>query len=119
MAFEPAGREQGYAPAPATWRAPAAARIASLAPFFLAVVLQLFAPRYFQPMFTDPTAIMGLPLGAIVGALTLAWAALGALIVWTTHSRLAAALSLAFLSVPSMLALILGPAVILIVQNLG
>jgi len=59
------------------------------------------------------------PLGVIVGALALAWAALGALIVWTTHSRLAAALSLAFLTVPSMFALILGPAVILIVQNLG
>ena len=113
--------EMGQASAPATvpWRAPAGARIASLAPFFLAVALQLLAPKYFPPMFAAPPAIMGLPLGAVVGALTLAWAAFGALIVWTTHSRLAAALALAFLTVPSMFALILGPAVVLILQNLG
>lgn len=119
MTFGPAEMDQVSAAVAAPWRAPAAARIASLAPFFLAVALQLFAPRYFPAMFAEPPAIIGLPLGAVVGALTLAWAAFGALTVWTTHSRLAAALALAFLTVPSMFAVILGPAVVLIMQNLG
>ena len=119
MAFESVSTGQGPAPATVPWRAPVGARIASLTPFFLALALQLFAPTYFPPMFSKPPDVMGVPLGAIVGALALAWAAFGALVVWTTHSRLAAGLALAFLTVPSMFAAILGPAVILIMQNLG
>jgi hypothetical protein len=102
---------------PHAWRASGPARLATLAPFFLAVALKLFAPVYFGGP-VNPPEILGIPLGVVVGALTLAWAGLGALIVWTTGSRLAAALALAFLTLPSMFAMILGPAIILILQNL-
>ncbi|HET9851790.1 MAG TPA: hypothetical protein VFP56_04705 [Candidatus Limnocylindrales bacterium] len=119
MTFGSAEMDQVSAAARVPWRAPAGARLASLAPFFLAVALQLFAPRYFPPLFAAPPDVMGVPLGVIVGALALAWAAFGALVVWTTHSRVAAALALAFLTLPSMFALLLGPAVVLILQNLG
>lgn len=104
---------------PRQWRAPAAARVSSLAPFLLAIALQLFAPVYFQPLLAKPPEILGIPLGVVVGALILAWAAFGSIIVWTTHSRLATALALAFFTVPSIFAMILGPAVILILQNLA
>ena len=43
---------------------------------------------------------------------------LGALVIWTTGSRVAAALALAFLTLPSMFAMVLGPAALLVLQNL-
>lgn len=101
------------------WRAPIAARLASLAPFVLALVVELFAPRFFGPLLEAPPDILGAPLGVIVGALVLAWAALGALVVWTTGSRLACVLALALMTLPSMFAIIFTPAMILILQNLG
>jgi len=119
MTFEAGGTGAAVLAPARPWRAPAAARLSSLAPFLLAVALQLFAPVYFRPMLARPPEILGIPLGVVVGALTLAWAAFGSLVVWTTHSRLAAALALGFLTIPSIFAMILGPAVILILQNLG
>ena len=119
MTFHSAQSGTTFPVAPARWRASGAAKIASLAPFLVAVALQLFAPVYFAPMLVRPPDILGIPLGVVAGALILAWAALGTLIVWTTHSRLAAAMALAFLTLPSIFALILGPAIILILQNLS
>ena len=119
MTFQSGGSGAVVVAAPRPWGAPAAARLSSLAPFLLAVALQLFAPVYFRPMLVRPPEILGIPLGVVVGALILVWAAFGSLIVWTTHSRLAAALALGFLTIPSIFSMILGPAVILILQNLN
>lgn len=118
MTLQSGGTGAAVVAPPRPWRAPAAARLSSLAPFLLAVALQLFAPVYFRPVLARPPEILGVPLGVVVGALILAWAAFGSLIVWTTQSRLAAALALGFLTIPSIFAMILGPTVILILQNL-
>ena len=104
---------------PKPWRAPGPFRLASLAPFMLAILVQVAAlgPRVGGPLFEEPT-VVGIPIGVGVGALTLGWAALGALVIWTTGSRVAAALALAFLTLPSMFAMVLGPAALLVLQNL-
>ena len=116
------GRSEERATSPAAgarpWRAPVTARIASLVPFFVAIALQLAAPRFTEGLLMPPPDIPGIPTGAILGALVLGWAAFGALVVWTTGSRLAAALALGLLTLPSMFGLILGPAMLLILQNL-
>jgi hypothetical protein len=109
---------QPRAAAPRVWRAPVPAKVASLVPFFLAAFLQLPSPRFSSPMFSGPE-IVGLPVAAVVGALILAWAGLGALIVWTTGSRAASALALAFLTLPSMFGLVFAPAMLLILQSFG
>ena len=119
MTFQTGGTRAAVVAPPRPWRAPAAARLSSLTPFLLAVALQLFAPAYCRAMLARPPEILGIPLGVVVGALILAWAAFGSLIVWTTRSRLFATLALGFLTIPSIFAMILGPAVILILQNLG
>jgi hypothetical protein len=100
------------------WRAPALLRIGTLMPFALALAIPLLAgPGLGGPLF-QPAEVAGIPLWVIGGGLVLAWAAFGALVVWTTGSRLAATLAYVFITLPSMFALILGPAIILILQNL-
>ncbi len=99
------------------WRAPPVLRAVSLLPFGLAIALELLARSYFGgPMM--PPEVAGIPLKIVVTGLELAWAAFGALIVWTAGSRIAASLALVFITLTSMLAIILGPALILILQNL-
>lgn len=93
-------------------------RIASLAPFGLALALSLLTKTYVGHALDTPPAIVGLPLGVVMEGLVLAWAALGALIIWTTSSRAATALAMAFMTLPSMLAIIFTPAIILILQTL-
>ena len=112
----PATTERSGANRP--WRASAGRRIASLAPFGLALALALLARSYFGIGLGSPPDILGVPLGLAIDGLVLAWAALGALIVWTTGSRSAASLALALITLPSMLAIIFTPALILILQHL-
>jgi hypothetical protein len=103
---------------PREWRAPALLRVATLMPFGLALAIQLLAgPTLSRPMFQQP-AVAGIPLGLVVGGLVLAWAALGALVVWTTGSRAVATLAYVFITLPSMFAVVLGPAILLIIQKL-
>ena len=59
-----------------------------------------------------PPDIVGLPLGVVVDALTLAWAALGAYVIWTTRSLTLAALALVTATAPAVVILILTPAAI-------
>ena len=100
------------------WRAPALLRVATLLPFALAAAIPLLAgPTLGRPMF-DPPEVAGIPLNLAIVGLVLGWAGFGALVVWTTGSRLAATLAYVFITLPSMLGLILGPAIILILQNL-
>lgn len=101
-----------------TWRAPGLLRIGALMPFVLALAIPLLAgPKFGGPMYSAPD-VAGFPIPTAIGGLTLGWAAFGALVVWTTGSRLAATLAYVFVTVPSIFALILGPAVVLILQNL-
>ena len=99
------------------WRSPPLLRAVSLLPFALAIALALLARSYVSGPMAPPESD-GIPLNVVVAGLALAWAAFGTLIVWTTGSRIAASLALVFITLPSMLATILGPAIILILQNL-
>jgi hypothetical protein len=101
-----------------TWRAPALRRVAALAPFAVALAIPLLATNYFSRGVSKPPDIFGLPLGIVVEGLILGWAALGALLIWTTGSRVAATLAMAFITLPSLIALLLWPAIVLVLQNL-
>lgn len=100
------------------WRASWIRRAASLTPFGLALALWFVARTYVGHALTKPPEVIGLPLGLVAEGLVLAWAALGVLVTWTTASRMAAALAMVFMTLPSMLAIIFTPAIILIMQNL-
>jgi hypothetical protein len=102
------------------WRSGPGARISTLAPFALALYLDLrYSPLTGTGIFSKPPELVGLPAGVWLQISVLSWAAVGAWIVWTTRSRLASALGLFLFTLPSVFGLVLLPAIILIWQNLG
>ena len=104
---------------PRRWRSDPVTRVVSLLPFALAVYFDFVAYPSGGGLFSAPPALLGLPLNALVQAVFLGWAAFCAWIVWTTSSRIASALAFVFGVVVSLFGIILGPALILIWQNIG
>jgi hypothetical protein len=101
------------------WRADSAWRTLSLIPFGEALLLAVFAQNYFGPLFAKPPDIVGIPFGLVLEVLILAWAALGARVIWTTKSMAMATIALLTTTAPAVPALLLLPASILIIQNLA
>jgi hypothetical protein len=104
------------------WRADSAWRVISLTPFGLALVLvllALFAQSSVGGPMGKPPDILGIPLGIALDAVVLAWAALGARVIWTTRSLPMATIALLTTTGPAVVLLVLGPAIILILQNLS
>ena len=93
-------------------------RLASLLPFALVAALHVLAGSYFGRGLGRPPEVAGVPLGIVIDALALAWAALAALVAWRSRSRVAVALVVAFVTIPAMLVVVFAPAAILILQNL-
>ena len=101
------------------WRADRTWRTLSLIPFGEALLLAVFARSYFPPLLSKPPDIVGIPLGIVLEAIILAWAALGARVIWTTRSQAMATLALVTTTGPAVPLLLLAPALILIMQNLA
>jgi len=109
------------APGQVRWRADSAWRVISLTPFGLALVLvivALFAGSSPGSPMGKPPDILGIPLGIALDAIVLAWAALGARVIWTTRSLPMATIALLLTTAPAIILLILGPAIIVILPNL-
>ena len=101
------------------WRASPTWKSIAVSPFVLAVALALLTTGYVDPLFTKPPDMLGIPFGLVLDALALAWAALGAFVVWTTRSAAMAALAVTTTTVPAICVLVFSPALILIMQNLA
>jgi len=100
------------------WRADTIWRTLSLIPFGEALLLAVFARSYLPPLFSKPPDIIGIPFGFVLEVIILAWAALGARVIWTTKSQAMATLALVTTTGPAVPLLLLTPALILIMQNL-
>jgi hypothetical protein len=101
------------------WRADRTWRTLSLIPFGEALLLAVFARSYLPPLFAKPPDMLGIPVGFVLEVLILAWAALGARVIWTTKSQAMATLALVTTTGPAVPLLLLAPALILIMQNLA
>ena len=101
------------------WRADSAWRTVSLIPFGEALLLFVFAGSYLPGLASKPPDIAGLPLGLVLEAITLVWAALGARVIWTTRSQAMASIALLATTGPAVPLLLLLPAIISIMQNLA
>lgn len=96
-----------------------AARVAAFIPLALLLVLGLAAPGYFDPLSTQPPSIVGIPLGQVLLAAAVVWMVIGAIAIWFTRSQAAQLAILFFFTFPSLFVVIMAPALILIMQNLG
>ena len=81
------------------------------------LVTLLVQPTYFGPMGYEAPTFLGIPAMLVITGVALAWGALGGLIVATSRSRLALPLVLLFITLPACAVIILGPAILLILQN--
>lgn len=103
---------------PGSWRAGRQAEIAAAIPFVVAAALYV-VPGYFDPLYVSPPEMLGIPFGFVLQVMTLAWAALGAVVVWQTRFRFMAALALTACTIPAVVGVMLGPRLIEFMQNLG
>ena len=76
-------------------------------------------PTYFEPFGVRRPELFGVPLDFIVMVFAVAWGAIGGYVVATRRSPWVLPLVLVVFTLPACLAIILGPAIILILQNLG
>jgi hypothetical protein len=109
--------DQRSAPAvPADRLRPLALAI-SLAPF---IALAIGAGTAFlEPMFSNPPGLLGIPAGIAILGVAVVLGGLGVAAVARRATVQARLLALAGLTVPALLLVLLGPAVILIVINTG
>ena len=95
-------------------------RIAALTPVWLYLVSQLMSSNALSgPMVSEPPSIVGIPVVIVVGALAVGWMLIGLGLVWNVRSVLTDMLALLLFTIPATLVVVLGPAMILILQNLG
>jgi len=99
---------------------PARARVVvALTPIWMLLALLVLRPGFFDPIFDNPPGIAGMPAGALIMAVGLVWGLIGARLMRSRRSDAGALLTLLAFATPATFAVILGPALILIVQNLG
>jgi len=96
-------------------------RVATLMPLWLFLIL--FVAGSFStvssPMFSESAAILGIPLRILIGASAVGWMLIGVGLAWGARSLSTVLLALVLFTAPATLCLILGPGIILILQNLG
>jgi hypothetical protein len=94
-------------------------RALSFLPLAVLVAMTFFAPRFSEPMFGKPPDVLGIPLGVVFQGLAMLWMLWGVLVVWRARSRLVESLGLMLFTIPATVAVVYGPAIILILQNLN
>jgi hypothetical protein len=88
-------------------------------PLVVWTVLSLVAPGFTDPVYDNPPGVLGLPAGILLLLAGLAWGLLGMLIVWRTTSSVVTVAALVLFTVPATIAIVLGPAWVLVIQQLA
>jgi hypothetical protein len=88
-------------------------------PFVLWAFLAVAASGFMDPIYANPPAIAGLPVGIVILGGAFLLAGLGVLVADRTRSDLVAILAFLFLSCPAMAVIILASPIVLAVQNLA
>lgn len=91
----------------------------ALTPIWVLLAVFVLRPRFLDPLFGNPPGIAGMPAGVMLLAAMILWTLLGAWVIRARRSELGTLLTLFVFAIPATFAVILGPAPILIVQNLG
>ena len=76
------------------------------------------APTFFDPMGYRRPEVLGIPVEVLIMAFAVAWGGIGGYVVGTSRSPWVRALAIMVFTLPACVAIILGPAIILILQNL-
>ena len=90
-----------------------------LGPIWLLVYFWLAAPAFLKPLWHADVAVGGVPLGWVI-VIAAAWLSIGAAaVIDRTQGSRALAFALLLLVFPALFLVLLGPAFVLIAENLG
>jgi hypothetical protein len=81
------------------------------------LILFVAAPTVGHPMFSEPMA-PGIDLGVVLTIFAVSWGAIGGYVVATSRRPWVLPVALLVFTFPAIVALVLGPAIVLILQNL-
>jgi hypothetical protein len=93
--------------------------VLGLLPVWVLIFLSVAAPGFIDPMYANPPAVVGLPAGVVIIAAALGLTIVGVEILRRVESDVAAVLVWLLFTVPALAVILLGPAAILMVLNLG
>lgn len=96
-----------------------ARRLVALTPLWILLVTFVARGAYWVSFFGPQHEILGIPRSVAMIGLAMVWMVLGLVLTWDARSRLTQAVALLVFTIPATLFLVLGPAIVLIVQNLG
>jgi hypothetical protein len=91
----------------------------SLLPLWVVLVRSIVAPGANEPLFANPPAMFGLPLGFPLLALALSVMAMGVAVTARATSMSSTIFTFAFLTAPATAFAALGPAIILLIISVG
>jgi hypothetical protein len=93
-------------------------RVGTLVPFALAVWVDVFARPFFGGLSKTPE-LAGLSAGMWLQVAFLAWGGIGVYVVWTTRSRVKAALAFVLCTPVAIIGIVAAPVVTLVLEKLG
>jgi hypothetical protein len=98
---------------------PLASIVVGLLPLGLFGFLAVVVPKFLEPLFLNPPAIAGLPMGIVIVGAGIAWSLLGLIVMATSSSALVRLFASVIFTLPALFAVIVGPAIVLIASNIG
>ena len=100
------------------WRSGPFSKFFAFTPLWIRIYGYFAWQTYFPGMFEEPLGPFGIPQGVLVDGLVMFWMLIGVYVLWGARSRLVAAAVYLVFTIPATIALFLGPAIVLILQNL-
>jgi hypothetical protein len=98
------------------WRSGPFSKFFAFTPLWLRIYGYFAWQTFFPGMFTA-SGPFGIPQGVLLDGLVMFWMLVGVYVLWGARSRLVAAAVYLVFTIPATIALIFGPAVVLILQN--
>jgi len=93
--------------------------VAALVPTLILPVGLFAAPHYLDPIFHKAPTVLGLPIGVVVVSVSAGWFAVGVTLIAMASSRVTRLLAFLFFIIPAIVAVVLGPGMVLILENLS
>ena len=91
----------------------------ALLPVWVFLARAVVVPDASEPIFANPPAMLGLPVGLVLLAFSFVLMAVGVVVTAKATSRKSAIYAIAFLTAPSTALLVLAPAIILLIVSLS
>ncbi len=98
------------------WRSGPFSKFFAFTPLWIRIYAFFAWQTFFPGMFTA-TGLFGIPQGILFDGLVMFWMLIGAYVLWGARSRLIAAVVYLLFTIPATIALLFGPAIVLILQK--